>query len=42
MDNYEWAYGYAKRFGLIYVDYPTQQRIPKTSAYYYRERIKNN
>ena len=42
MDNYEWAYGYAKRFGLIYVDYPTQQRIPKTSAYYYRERIKKN
>ena len=42
MDNYEWAYGYAKRFGLIYIDYPTQKRIPKTSAYYYRERIKNN
>jgi beta-glucosidase len=42
IDNYEWAYGYAKRFGLIYVDYPTQKRIPKTSAYYYRERIKNN
>ena len=42
MDNYEWAYGYAKRFGLIYIDYPTQNRIPKTSAYYYRERIKNN
>ena len=39
MDNYEWAYGYAKRFGLIYIDYPTQKRIPKTSAYYYRERI---
>ena len=42
MDNYEWAYGYAKRFGLIHIDYPTQKRIPKTSAYYYRERIKNN
>lgn len=41
MDNYEWAYGYAKRFGLIYVDYETQKRIPKSSAYYYRERIKN-
>lgn len=41
MDNFEWAYGYAKRFGLIYVDYPTQKRIPKSSAYYYRERIKH-
>ncbi|NCX76589.1 MAG: glycosyl hydrolase family protein, partial [Actinobacteria bacterium] len=41
IDNFEWAYGYAKRFGLIYVDYATQKRIPKSSAYYYRDRIKN-
>ncbi len=41
IDNFEWAYGYAKRFGLIYVDYHTQKRIPKSSAYYYRERIKS-
>ena len=41
IDNFEWAYGYAKRFGLIYVDYQTQKRIPKSSAYYYRERIKS-
>ncbi|MGA1712604.1 MAG: family 1 glycosylhydrolase, partial [bacterium] len=41
IDNLEWAYGYAKRFGLIYVDYATQKRIPKSSAYYYRERIKD-
>ena len=39
IDNFEWAYGYAKRFGLIYVDYATQKRIPKSSAYYYRGRI---
>jgi len=42
IDNFEWAYGYAKRFGIIYVDYPTQKRIPKSSAYYYRERIKGS
>ena len=42
MDNFEWAYGYSKRFGIMYVDYETQKRIPKSSAYYYRERIKNS
>jgi beta-glucosidase len=35
MDNFEWAEGYAKRFGLVYVDYRTQQRIPKASAGWY-------
>jgi beta-glucosidase len=37
MDNFEWASGYAKRFGLIYVDYATQQRTPKRSALWYRD-----
>jgi beta-glucosidase len=36
MDNFEWAEGYAKRFGLIYVDYPTQRRIPKLSYSWFR------
>ena len=36
MDNFEWAEGYAKRFGLIYVDYPSQRRIPKLSYSWYR------
>ena len=35
MDNFEWAFGYAKRFGLVYVDYETQERTPKSSARWY-------
>lgn len=42
LDNFEWAYGYAKRFGLIHVDYATQTRTPKDSAHWYRELIANN
>ncbi|WP_026675503.1 GH1 family beta-glucosidase [Alkalihalobacterium bogoriense] len=42
MDNFEWAYGYDKRFGMTYVDYETQKRIPKKSAYWYSDVIKNN
>ena len=42
IDNFEWAYGYEKRFGIIHVDYKTQKRTPKSSAYYYRDRIKNS
>jgi beta-glucosidase len=41
-DNFEWAYGYTKRFGLVYVDYATQQRIPKASSTRYREIIAAN
>ncbi len=40
MDNFEWASGYAKRFGLIYVDYATQARIPKRSAQWYARFLK--
>ncbi|MCX7796144.1 MAG: GH1 family beta-glucosidase [bacterium] len=42
LDNFEWAYGYTKRFGIIYVDYPTQRRIIKRSGYYYRRVIEEN
>ena len=33
MDNFEWAKGYTQRFGMVWVDYATQQRIPKDSAF---------
>ena len=42
MDNFEWAYGYSERFGLVYVDYSTQKRILKDSAENYRKIIENN
>ncbi len=42
LDNFEWAFGYAKRFGLVFVDYPTQRRIPKSSARFYAEVISRN
>jgi len=42
IDNFEWALGYSKRFGLIYVDYETQQRIPKSSAKWYAQVISAN
>ena len=40
LDNFEWAHGYEKRFGLVWVDYETQKRIPKDSFYWYQSRIK--
>lgn len=42
LDNFEWNKGYSERFGLIYVDYATQQRIWKDSAYWYRDVIRSN
>lgn len=40
LDNFEWAWGYSKRFGLVFVDFGTGRRIPKASAYRYREIIR--
>ncbi len=42
MDNYEWGQGYRERFGLIHVDYETQKRTLKDSAYWYRKVIETN
>jgi beta-glucosidase len=42
MDNFEWCYGYTKRFGIVYVNFTTQQRTLKLSAKFYREVIRRN
>jgi beta-glucosidase len=42
LDNYEWAHGYSKRFGIVHVDYSTQQRTIKSSGRYYSEVIRTN
>ena len=42
MDNFEWAQGYSERFGLVYVNYNTQERIKKDSAYWYSDVIRTN
>ncbi|HLP24782.1 MAG TPA: GH1 family beta-glucosidase [Acidobacteriota bacterium] len=42
MDNFEWEDGYERRFGIVHVDYATQQRTPKLSARYYAEIIARN
>jgi beta-glucosidase len=41
-DNFEWGHGFSKRFGLVYTDYETLERIPKSSAYWYRDVISKN
>lgn len=35
LDNFEWSFGYHQRFGLVRVDYPTQNRVPKASGLWY-------
>ncbi len=40
LDNFEWAYGYAKRFGIVHVDYGTQARTPKDSARWFAELVR--
>ncbi len=42
LDNFEWAFGYSKRFGIIYIDYETQERTVKDSARWYSEVIARN
>ena len=39
LDNFEWGHGYSQRFGLIYIDYPTLERVPKQSYRWYRDFI---
>jgi len=42
LDNFEWAEGFGKRFGIVYVDYATQRRIPKASATWYASLAQSN
>jgi beta-glucosidase len=42
MDNYEWSLGYDRRFGIVHVDFETQQRTPKSSALFYADIIRSH
>ena len=42
MDNFEWAHGYSKRFGLVFTEYGTQRRIPKRSAEWFAAVARSN
>jgi beta-glucosidase len=41
-DNFEWAHGYSKRFGLVHIDFDTMERTPRDSAFWYRDVIAAN
>jgi len=42
LDNFEWSFGFSKRFGIVYVDYTTQERIIKDSGWWYKRVIEEN
>jgi len=42
LDNFEWAWGYSKRFGIVHVDYASQRRLPKDSALWFQEVVRAN
>jgi beta-glucosidase len=42
LDNFEWAYGYSRRFGIVWVDFPTGTRLPKASFAWYGDTVRNN
>ena len=42
LDNFEWAYGYTKRFGIVRMDFETQERTIKDSGHWYSRVIANN
>jgi beta-glucosidase len=42
LDNFEWAEGYVKRFGIVYNDFKTQRRTPKLSAHWYTAVMREN
>jgi hypothetical protein len=42
LDNFEWAHGYSMRFGIVYVDYPTLERVPKGSFHWYGDLIRRH
>lgn len=42
LDNFEWSFGYSRRFGIVWVDFPSGDRLPKASFEWYRETIRSN
>ncbi|HEY5437827.1 MAG TPA: GH1 family beta-glucosidase [Acidimicrobiales bacterium] len=42
LDNFEWSFGYSRRFGIVWVDFPTGTRLPKASFYWFAETVRTN